>query len=98
MLDVLYNPKGPTHSSWRGWPNSQDVGLVHFAYRSDKEPAIIALIQEACARAGRRGVRVNSDVPVLEDGSTVAAGSMEEVVSTKPELDAAAGEYYEESQ
>ena len=39
----------------------KDAGLVHCAYRSDKEPAIIAMIQEACARAGRRGVRVIQD-------------------------------------
>ena len=35
-----------------------DCGLVHFAYRSDKEPAIISMIQEACAMAGRKGVHV----------------------------------------
>ena len=38
-----------------------DCGLVHFAYRSDKEPAIIAMIQEACSIAGRHGVHVKSD-------------------------------------
>ena len=31
---------------------------MHFAYRSDREPAIVALIQDACAMAGRNGVKV----------------------------------------
>ena len=26
-----------------------ECGLVHFAYRSDREPAIVSLIQDACA-------------------------------------------------
>ena len=34
----------------------KDAGLTHFAYRSDREPAIMAMIEEACARSGRRGV------------------------------------------
>ena len=38
-----------------------DCGLVHFAYRSDKEPAIISMLQEACAMAGRKGVHVKTD-------------------------------------
>ena len=38
-----------------------DCGLVHFAYRSDKEPAIISMIQEACGLAGRNGVHVKND-------------------------------------
>ena len=44
---------------------------MHFAYRSDKEPSIIALIEEACSRAGRRGVPAKSveDKVVLEDGA-----------------------------
>ena len=50
-----------------------ECGLVHFAYRSDKEPAIVAMIQQACAMAGRNGVllkgeddadRVSTDVPL----------------------------------
>ena len=48
----------------------KDTGLMHFAYRSDKEPSIIALIEEACSRAGRCGVPAKSveDKVVLEDG------------------------------
>ena len=38
-----------------------DCGLVHFAHRSDKEPAIISMLQEACAMAGRKGVHVKTD-------------------------------------
>ena len=46
----------------------KDSGLVHFAYRSDKEPAIVAMIEEACARAGRRGIKVTSEEDVaVED-------------------------------
>ena len=37
-----------------------ESGLVHFAYRSDKEPAIVSLIQEACAMAGRNGVNIRA--------------------------------------
>lgn len=50
-----------------------DCGLVHFAYRSDKEPAIISMMQEACAMAGRKGVHVKSDIEpeiALEDGDS----------------------------
>ena len=32
-----------------------ESGLLHFAYRSDREPAIVSLIQDACAMAGRNG-------------------------------------------
>ena len=48
----------------------KDAGLMHFAYRSDKEPSIIALIEEACSRAGRRGVpaKVEDDVADLDEG------------------------------
>ena len=31
-----------------------EMGLVHFTYRSDKEPSIISVIQEACRRSGRK--------------------------------------------
>ena len=37
-----------------------ECGLVHFAYRSDREPAIVSLIQDACAMAGRNGVQVHA--------------------------------------
>ena len=58
-----------------------DCGLVHFAYRSDKEPAIIAMIQDACAMAGRKGVHVKGDnvEDVLEDGDS-ATGEIQEDV------------------
>ena len=45
-----------------------DFGLVHFAYRSDKEPAIVSMIQEACTMSGRHGVhekKNDDDIPVL---------------------------------
>ena len=37
-----------------------ECGLVHFAYRSDRKPAIVSLIQDACAMAGRNGVKVHA--------------------------------------
>ena len=37
-----------------------ECGLVHFAYRSDREPAIVSLIQDACAMAGRNGVSIRA--------------------------------------
>ena len=47
-----------------------DHGLLHFAYRSDKEPAIVALIRDACALAGRSGVHVQAteEKDDLEEG------------------------------
>ena len=33
----------------------KECGLVHFTFRSDREPAIVAMLEEACALAGRRG-------------------------------------------
>ena len=33
----------------------KDLGLVHFVYRSDKEPAIRAMIEQAIILAGRSG-------------------------------------------
>ena len=47
-----------------------ECGLVHFAYRSDREPAIVALIQDACAMAGRNDVSVQAvedEAPEPED-------------------------------
>ena len=35
----------------------KECGLVHFAFRSDREPAIVAMLEEACALSGRRGIR-----------------------------------------
>ena len=53
-----------------------DTGLLHFAYRSDQEPAIAALIREACAMAGRNGVKINLDESAaeLEDGDLAVGG------------------------
>ena len=53
----------------------KDVGLENFAYRSDREPSIVSMLEEACARAGRRGVKVQSDEPTeLPD---IAEGDLE---------------------
>ena len=34
---------------------SKDLGLVHFVYRSDKEPAILAMIEQTIILSGRSG-------------------------------------------
>ena len=38
-----------------------DTGLLHFAYRSDQEPSIIALIRDARTMAGRNGAKITVD-------------------------------------
>ena len=67
----------------------KDTGLVHFAYRSDKEPAIVAMIQAACARSGVRGIKLDSENKVTEDEAPVE-GDLEF-------LDEMAGEFYTEA-
>ena len=37
-----------------------ESGLLHVAYRSDREPSIVSLIQDACAMAGRNGIKINA--------------------------------------
>ena len=46
----------------------KENGLTHFAYRSDREPAITAMIEEACAMSGRKGVKVTSEEAPGDDG------------------------------
>ena len=41
----------------------KDMGLVHFAYRCDREVALNSLIEEACARTGRTGFHGKADGP-----------------------------------
>ena len=48
----------------------KECGLLHFTYRSDREPAIIAMIEEACAIAGRKG---------LKDGATTDAEAIDQM-------------------
>ena len=36
----------------------KDVGMTHFAYRSDREPAMMGSIEEACARTGHTGTPI----------------------------------------
>ena len=55
----------------------KECGLVHFTFRSDREPSIVAMIEEACSLAGRRGLRdsgpaqpmISHDALVDADGS-----------------------------
>ena len=39
------------------------MGLVHFAYRCDREASLNTMVEEAIARTGRTGKRVFSDEP-----------------------------------
>ena len=52
----------------------KSAGLLHFAYRSDKEPAIVALIEDACKRAGRPG----AGVPETSEGPTTQPATVME--------------------
>ena len=55
-----------------------DFGLVHFAYRSDKEPSIVSMIQEACALSGRNGVQEkNVDEEVILDEGDSSTGELQ---------------------
>ena len=45
----------------------KEVGLTHFAYRNDREPAIMAMIEEACALSGRKGVKVSLGADVSDE-------------------------------
>ena len=44
----------------------KEVGLTHFTYRSDREPAILAMFEEACALAGRNGTKYVTPENVAE--------------------------------
>ena len=37
--------------------------MLHVAYRTDKEPTVVSLIEAACALAGRKGIPVKDDFP-----------------------------------
>ena len=39
------------------------AGLLHFAYRADREPAMVSRNEAACAIAARKGIPVNYDFP-----------------------------------
>ena len=52
----------------------RDAGLVHFAYRSNRKPAIRALLEAACNKASRSKVRESAnptpaDPDVVDDES-----------------------------
>ena len=44
----------------------KDIGLTHFAYRSDREPSICAMCEEACALSCRKGLRANTGDDVAD--------------------------------
>ena len=60
----------------------KDIGLTHFAYRSDREPSICAMFEDACAMSGRKGVKVNAD----EDHADVAT-NVDELDAADPFVD-----------
>ena len=51
----------------------RECGLVHFTFRSDREPAIVAMLEDACAMTGRNGVR-DSATDAVPHGDLVADG------------------------
>ena len=55
----------------------RDMGLVHFAYRCDREAALNAMIEDAINKAGRTAQRVHSDDPA-EDSEAPSAVAEEE--------------------
>ena len=54
----------------------KETGLTHFAYRSDREPAITAMIDEACALSGRRGIKLGPDSDDLPDDCGLQPGDL----------------------
>ena len=50
------------------------MGLVHFAYRCDREAALNAMVDDAIARAGRTGKRIYTDQPPddIDESPTIA--------------------------
>ena len=44
----------------------REAGLVHFAYKHDREHAVTALLEESVRLSGRRGVPTESEVPDLK--------------------------------
>ena len=45
----------------------EECGLLRFTFRSDREPAILAMMEEACTLSGRKGSKdlAGTDVPKL---------------------------------
>ena len=56
----------------------RDAGLVHFAYRSDREMAMTALLEEAIRLSGRRGVVTDTNEPPLQFDFPIAAADDDE--------------------
>ena len=50
----------------------EEVGLTHFAYRNDREPAIVAMIEEACTLSGRKGVKISPSAEVADEDVDVS--------------------------
>ena len=41
----------------------KDCGLTHFAYRSDREPSILLMLEEAVQLSGRNGEKIGPNIP-----------------------------------
>ena len=65
----------------------KDCGLTHFTYRSDREPSIVAMLDEACALTGRNGTK---EVPE-GDGEAISPAALADVSGdlTNVDLDVA---------
>ena len=50
----------------------RDMGLVHFAYKCDREASLNALVEEAISRTGRTGKRVYQDEPTEDPSQQIA--------------------------
>ena len=55
-----------------------DLGLMHFAYRSDKEPSIVSVFHEACIMSGRNGVleKGEEDSEVILEAGEIKVGEI----------------------
>ena len=52
----------------------EETGLTHFAYRSDREPAITSVIDEVCALSSRKGIKVGPEHDDLADNHGLQSG------------------------
>ena len=67
----------------------KDCGLTHFTYRSDREPAILAMMDEACALSGRKGEKdeAATDSEAISHYQFVDAGHADGAVLGQEEVE-----------
>ena len=54
----------------------KETGLTHFAYRSDREPAMTSMIDKACALSGRKGIKVAPEHDDIADNHGLQPGDV----------------------